>query len=255
MSQKGEKTKESIEYKWEQTYKAFESKAQVTAFLQKKKLREQNTIMLDRKYQQIDRKLQAKLKRKKTDCDRKCKNEIRKLEWKEERVYKKKEKKFNKTEFVMELMQENAKLRDTDRAGRWYCISCNRLKERSELAWWHRYSRSIRCICTKVENINAQCHSCNRTTWPRGNVVAKEKCNQIYDENLDKKYWKGTAGYLYEMKRWYFQNPQSCPTDGLITDDSYIEMAIWENELRWMNKDFYKPKKKRKEIRLKYKTA
>lgn len=74
------KTKDTIEKKREQTYKAFESKAQVTAFLQKKKLREQNTIMLDRKYQQIDRKLQAKLKRKKTDCDRKCKNEIRKLE-------------------------------------------------------------------------------------------------------------------------------------------------------------------------------
>lgn len=34
----------------------------------------------------------------------------------------------------MKIMQENAKLRDTDRAGNAVCISCGKLKTRKELA-------------------------------------------------------------------------------------------------------------------------
>ena len=43
-------------------------------------------------------------------------------------------------------------------------------------------------MCLEPENINAQCHTCNFTTGPRGDTVAKEKTNNQYDENLDKKF-------------------------------------------------------------------
>ena len=43
-------------------------------------------------------------------------------------------------------------------------------------------------MCLEKANINAQCHTCNWTTGPRGDTVAKERVNQKYDENIEKKY-------------------------------------------------------------------
>jgi hypothetical protein len=137
----------------------------------------------------------------------------------------------------LELLQENSKLRDTDREWKGFCISCDRLKSWWELAGWHRYSRSIRNICLLDINVNAQCHSCNRTTWPRWDVVAKEMVNRKYDENLDKKYWEWTSERLRELKEAYFKN-----TNGTTYGFSIVDM-IKENELRWKWKDFYKPRR------------
>ena len=207
--------------------------------------------------------MNAYINKKKLEYDRKCKNEIRKLEWKPERVYKKKKKSLNLVEFAMELMQENAKLRDTDISGNGICISCGKLKTRKELAWGHRYSRRIKNICLCVTNINAQCHWCNFTTWPRGDKIASDRVNAKYDENLDIKYWKWTNTQLRLTKESYFKNDYDGnwvlgtknikPTDKDI--EKYIESLIEENELRWKWKDFYSPSKKRRKIRTEYKQS
>ena len=215
--------------------------------------------LTDRLVNKYERKMNAYIKKKELEYDRKCKNEIRKLEWKPERVYKKK-KSLNLVEFAMELMQENAKLRDTDISWNWICISCGKLKTRKELAWWHRYSRRIKNICLCVTNINAQCHWCNFTTWPRGDKIASDRVNAKYDENLDIKYWKWTNTQLRLTKESYFKNDYDGnwvlgtknikPTDKDI--EKYIESLIEENELRWKWKDFYSPSKKRRKIREEY---
>ena len=246
------KTKESIQRKYNDLFNEVVYRCKCKSEKKAEELRRKEADNFSRQFQKYQRKLDSYIKKKQQEYKRKCANEIRKLEWKEERVYKKKEKKFNKTEFVMELVQENAKLRDTDSEWNGFCISCNKLKSWWELAGWHRYSRSIKNICTMDININAQCHTCNRTTWPRWDTVAKERCNHIYDENLDKKYWEWTSKSLYRLKEAYFINPHG-PTYGCITSDEWIEKAIEENEERWKMKSFYKPKKKWREIREKQK--
>lgn len=216
--------------------------------------------LTDRLVNKYERKMNAYINKKKLEYDRKCKNEIRKLEWKPEREYKKKKKTLNLVEFAMELMQENAKLRDTDISWNWICISCNKLKTRKELAWGHRYSRRIKNICLCLTNINAQCHWCNFTTWPRGDKIASDRVNAKYDENLDIKYWKWTNTQLRLTKESYFKNDYDGnwvlgtknikPTDKDI--EKYIESLIEENELRWKWKDFYSQSKKRRKIRTDY---
>lgn len=210
----------------------------------------------ERKYSKFERKILAYIKKKEVEYDRKCKNEIRKLEGKKERVYVKKKKKLNLVEFAMQIMQENSKLRDTDISGNWICISCGKLKTRKELAWWHRWSRRIKNICLATLNINAQCHWCNFTTWPRWDKIASDRVNLIYDKNLDYKWWEWTSELLRKMKDdyckiWY---------DGywIIGDETtywtkedlekYIEYLIDDNEIRWKGKDFYSPSKKRRKI-------
>ena len=249
---KTKKTKDTIIKKYELLVQDLEYKVRCKIQNQRRILLNKSAIEVDRKIEKYVRKQNAYLNRKKTEYDRKCKNEIRKLEGKEERVYKKKEKKVNVRQFVMELMQENAKLRDTDRSWNGFCVSCDLFKERWQLAWGHRYSRRVKNICTLPENINAQCHTCNFTTWPRWDFVSKEKVNRKYDENLDKRWWEWTSTRLRELNDAYFKNVNGT-TYGLITSDELIEDAIKENELRWKEKDFYRPKKKWREIRNKIK--
>lgn len=204
---------------------------------------------MQRQYEKAERKAKAYLNKKYTEYDRKCKNEIRKLEWKPEKVYKVKKKKVNLWEFAMDIQQENAKLRDTDSEGRWFCISCDTLCSWWDLAWWHRRPRSIRSICLNPMNINAQCHTCNLKTWPLGNVELKYQTNKRYDENLDKKYGKLTSQRLAEQKELYFSK-QYERNWGL--DRKTIEKLIEENEERWKSKNFYKPKKNWRRLFLKY---
>lgn len=216
----------------------------------------------DKQIERANKKMNSYLNKKKLEYDRKCKNEIRKLEWKPQREYKNKKKSLNLVEFAMELMQENAKLRDTDISGNWICISCNKLKTRKELAWGHRWSRKIKNICLCLTNINAQCNGCNRTTWPRWDKVAEERVNKVYDENLDRKYGKWTNTQLRLTKESYFKNDYDGnwvlgtknikPTDKDI--ENYIESLLEENRLRWKWKDFYSPSKKWEKIWNDYKS-
>ena len=129
-----QKTKESIIAKWKKVYEAAYAKAMWERKTKVEQEKERNQNNLDRKIAKIDRKILARLKKKELDCDRKCKNEIRKLEGKKERVYKTKKKPFNLVEFAAELMQENSKLRDTDISGNTLCISCGKFKTWKELA-------------------------------------------------------------------------------------------------------------------------
>ena len=74
------KTKESIELKWKRTYEAFYSKIVWERRKKTEELKERSQNDLERKLVQLDRKINARLRRKKEDCDKKCKNEIRQLE-------------------------------------------------------------------------------------------------------------------------------------------------------------------------------
>ena len=254
------KTKEEIERKYEWLLKEVRYRSQCKLINKKKELLMRYQDEAERKYSKFERKILAYIKKKELEYDRKCKNEIRKLEWKPEKVYKKK-KKLNLVEFAMQIMQENSKLRDTDISWNWICISCCKLKTRKELAWWHRWSRRIKNICLCTLNINAQCHWCNFTTWPRGDKIASDRVNAMYDENLDRKWWKWTNTQLRLTKESYFKNDYDGnwvlgtknikPTDKDI--EKYIESLIEENELRWKWKDFYSPSKKRRKIREEYK--
>lgn len=252
------KTKESIIAKWKKVYEAAYAKAMWERKTKVEQEKERNQNNLDRKIAQIDRKILSRLKKKELDCDRKCKNEIRKLEWKPERVYKKKKKTLNLVEFAMELMQENARLRDSDREWKGFCISCDKLVSWGNHAWGHDFSRKVKNICLCTWNINLQCNWCNRTTWPRWNKVAEEKVRVKYNENLARKYWQWTVDALKELYEAYFKNDydgnwvigykkiKKAAVDSYL-EKEYIPDLIKENELRWTGKDF-KGKKNRRKI-------
>lgn len=249
---KREKKKAELKYSWEQK---LNQKARELS------LRCHNDFK--RWMEKAERKVNAYIRRKELEYDRKCKNEIRKLEWKEERVYKTKKKVFNLVEFAAELMQENSKLRDTDISGNTLCISCGKFKTWKELAWWHRWSRRIKNIMLCLWNINAQCNGCNFTTWPRWDKVASDRVNMVYDENLAKKYWQSIVEQLKEWSASYFKNDydenwviwtlkhKKEEVDKYL-EETYIPELIRENELRWKWKDFYAPWKKWREVWEKY---
>lgn len=257
------KTKESIIKKREKKKAELDYSCSLKLGKKMKEIMLKSKLDSDKQIERANKKMNSYLNKKKLEYDRKCKNEIRKLEGKEEKVYKKKKKPLNLDQFAMELMQEHAKLRDTDISGRGVCISCMKLCERSELAWWHRYSRRIKNICLCDLNINAQCHTCNFTTWPRWDTVAAERTNMNYDKNLDRKYWKWTSGLLRVCKDEYFKKSyngkrflwtkECIPT--IKDKEEFIEMLIDDVELRWKWKDFYKPWKKWRKIWEEYKNS
>lgn len=166
-------------------------------------------------------------------------NEIREWEWKPKREYKLDAPKLKPIEFAMSIAQENARLRDTDADWNGVCISCTFHWWWSDFAGWHRYSRRFKWICLEKENINAQCHTCNYTTWPRGDTVAKEKVNAEYDRKLDIKYGEWTAEglkkKLNDYMHWGKMNYDL---------DMIIPQLIEENEELWKTKNFYAPAKK-----------
>lgn len=186
--------------------------------------------------------MKSELKKKEEMYIRKMNNEIRVLEWKPKRVYKTDNPKLNPREFAMEIAQENSKLRDTDKDGNGRCISCNTFCSWWWLAGWHRYSRRFQNICIHEHNINAQCHTCNYTTWPRGDTVAKTRVNCMYDENLDKKYGEWTATNLNKLvKDWFKWEYEKYDWD------YEIPRLIELNEKLRKEKSFYAPKQKWRE--------
>lgn len=126
------------------------------------KLHDRTKLEIERKTQQLLRKEQSYLNKKRVEYERKCKNEIRKLQGKPEKQYKVKSLSRNqKLQFALAIAQENARLRDSDKDGNAYCISCERFVSRKEHAGGHGYSRTIQGVCLRESNINAQCHACN----------------------------------------------------------------------------------------------
>ena len=242
------KDKYSITKKWEYKIEEMKKKTELKYQILLKRRKEKIEANWEYEIQKLERKKNSEIKKKEEQYTRKMNNEIRVLQWKPKREYKSDLPKIKPIQFAMDIAQENSKLRDTDADWNGRCISCDTLCSWWWLAWWHRYSRRFTNMCLESENINAQCHTCNYTTWPKWDTVAKEKVNNQYDINLDKKFWKGTADKLSKMVVEYFHGKWKKYDLEMI-----IPKLIDENERLWSTKNFYAPKKKWRAIRAKFK--
>lgn len=241
------KDKYSITKKWEVKISEMKKKTDLKYTILLRKRKEKVEANWEYEVQKLERKKNSEIKKKEEQYIRKMNNEIREFEWKPKREYKSDAPKIKPLQFAMAIAQENAKLRDTDANGKGRCISCNTLCEWGGLAWGHRYSRRFLNMCLEPENINAQCHTCNFTTGPRGDTVAKERINHQYDENLNKKFGPWTSERLSKLVTDYFHGK----------GDKYdlemkIPQLIEENEKLWATKSFYAPAKKRHNTWTKY---
>ena len=242
------KTPELIKKKREQKKRQLHF---LTERKEKQKLQAIDDTVLEYKIKliaKIQRKNLAYLKKKELEYDRKMNNELRQLQGKPEREYKtKKPTKNQKLQFALDIAQENSKLRDTNENGEGFCISCNQKKSWSELAGGHRYSRMFQSICLHKANINAQCHSCNWATGPKGNTLEAERVNAEYDKNIIKKRGEDRLLWLQNMKQEELEHPVAYKRTEPKLDD-LIPDLIAENERLWKTKKFYKPKKNRRNL-------
>ena len=245
------KTKESIIKSREHKYSQYCFNAKIKANLKIEKIREQNEKNTEYQIGRVWKKHQSDLAKKKLEYERKAKNELRLLEGKPQREYKqKKPTKNQKLQFALDIAQENSKLRDTNENWEGFCISCNQKKSWSELAGGHRYSRMYQSICLHKANINAQCHSCNWATWPKGNTLEAERINAEYDRNIIKKRGKDELLELQKMKQEELEHPFAYKWSEPKLDE-LIPDLIAENERLWKGKKFYKPKKNWRKIHAK----
>ena len=195
-----------------------------------------------------ERKKQAYINKKEAEYKRRMLNEIRKVEWRP--VKEKKEKvKLNLMDFAAKILQENSRLRDSDKDGNGHCISCNTYCSWSNHQWWHLEARWIKNLTLEPKNVNLQCKNCNWDMWPKWDTVRKEKVIHQYKVNLDKKYWEWTAKRLEEKKVAYFSSKDESNWDY----DTLIPSLIEWNERLWKEKTFYKPSKNWRKIWEKYK--
>ena len=198
--------------------------------------------------EKVEKKKASYIRKMEEKYKRNMLNEIRELENKPPRVYKWAWPKINPIQFAMQLVQENARLRDTNEEWVGRCISCDTLCSWEWLAWWHRYSRKFRNICLDKENVNAQCHTCNKITWPFWNPTLKMKTNARYDENINKKWGEWKAEKLRRLATDFVQ------WRGKAYDiKKEMTRLIKENEKLWKTKSAeflanHKPKRKWREI-------
>lgn len=254
-------TEEQIKKKWEQKKKEMEARKKIE--INKKletlriKIHEQWALELERQRDKRGRKLNAYINKKRVEYDRKCRNEIRKLQGKEERQYRQTQISRNKKlQIALSIAQENARLRDTDKNGHGECISCERPCDYEQLAWWHGASRTIQWVCLRESNINAQCHTCNYAMGPQGDPTLKMKVEMQYRVNARKKRWDAEIDDLLETMKLSVQNPSKySPSSDYICD--IIPELIRKNEELWKSKSpefraTHKPGKNRRNIREKY---
>lgn len=242
------KTKDSIKAKWEKKAEQMRIQARYRYDILKQNRKKDWDRKWEYELMKLDRKREIYIKKKEEEYHRKMMNEIRELENKPPRVYKWAWPKINPIQFAMQLVQENARLRDTDEDGKGRCISCDTLCVFEGLAWWHRYSRKFRNICLEKENVNAQCHTCNKITWPFWNPTLKMKTNARYDENINKKWGEWKAEKLRRLATDFVQ------WRGKAYDlKKEMPRLIKENEKLWKEKSVeflanHKPKRKWREI-------
>lgn len=240
-------TEETIRAKWARKIEEMKSKAEFkySVILSNKKAKIEKEW--DYQYEKVDKKKRIYIRKKEEQYLRKMRNEIRKLEWKPQREYKTPWPKID-LEFAMQIAQENARLKDTDANGNGHCISCGKYCEWGELAWGHRYSRRFKTLCLEEHNIHAQCHTCNWTTWPKGNTREKYLTNERYDKELDRRYGEWTAQHLKDLVvkdvrcKWKKYNVLRL-----------VPQLINRNEKLRKEKNFYSPKRKWREIWNEYK--
>lgn len=233
------KSEATIKKKWEKKTEEMRIKAKFRFDILIQNRRKAMDKKFDYEIEKYNRKRDAYIRKKEEEYKRKCLNEIREWKWKPKREYKSEWPKIKPLQFAMQIAQENARLRDTDKDWCWRCISCDTFCSWWWLAWWHRYSRRFTNICLEPENINAQCHTCNRITWPLWNPALKIKTNEHYDMNMDDKYWKWTSERLRLLTREFAQ------WKGKKYDlNKKIPQLIKQNEKLWKEKSFYKPWRK-----------
>lgn len=108
-------------------------------------------------------------------------------------------KKTKLKQILLELVLIRWKIKDTDKNGNTYCITCNLFTHRTNLCWWHFMPQS-RGDSTRFEldNVNAQCSWCNG----KSNQGEQWK-HWVY---IDKRYWKGRAEQLqaqsHKLRKW-----------------------------------------------------
>lgn len=238
------KTKESIELKWNKKWEMLKKSTQFRYDVLLNKYRAKLDGDIEKRRLKHEKKINAYLNKKKVEYQRKMKNEIREMENRPPIVYKKRVSPVKKPlQFAMELAQENARLRDTNADWYWRCISCHKIFDWKNLAWWHRYTRRFSTMCLMKENINAQCHTCNFNTWPRGSTKMKVLTNDEYDKSLLEKYGEEGLQKLKTAVHDYFHNKAK-------KYDLYKEvpLLIKENEELWKTKNFYTPRRKWREL-------
>lgn len=115
-------TEEQIKRKWEIKTREMEAKKKIE--VNKKietlriKIHEQTALEIERQKDKRERKLNAYINKKRLEYDRKCRNEIRKLQGKEERSYKQPQiSRSKKLQIALKIAQENSRLRDTNADG------------------------------------------------------------------------------------------------------------------------------------------
>ena len=229
------KTEASIRAKWGKKIEEMARKADYKySVLFKNKLKSIDK-RVEYEREKNERKKAAYIKKKEWEYHRRMLNEIRELKWRPKREYKTDWPKIVPLQFAMKLAQENARLRDTDKDGRGRCISCNRMFEWEWLAWWHRYTRKFTNMCLEKENINAQCHNCNRITWPLWNPALKLKTNEEYDKNIVKKYGEWAITKLKWLVVEFTHRKASDPKKWYDLKKE-IPRLIKENERLWAKK-------------------
>ena len=229
------KTKESIRIKWEKKAEDMRKKADFKYNILIQNRKKSLEKRYEYEWEKNERKKMAYIRKKEAEYKRKMQNEIRELQNKPKRVYKSEWPNIKPLQFAMKLAQENARLRDTDKDGRWYCISCNAYCEWEGLAGWHRYSRQFTNMCLEPENINAQCHNCNKITWPLWNPVLKMKTNDEYDRNIVKKFWEWAIPKLKWLVVEFTHRRASDPKKWYDLKKK-IPQLIKENEKLWAKK-------------------
>ena len=255
------KTEESIRRKWEQKTLEMEIKKNKQTKYDIEKWREKlyhaKEVEFEKRKQKLERKSQAYINRKTQEYKRKMINEIRELQGKPKRQYKSKQLTSNqKLQIALAILQENCRLRDTDKNWFWFCVSCGRWCTWEELAWWHRFSRKYISICLRPENVNAQCHKCNWITWPKGNLKEKEKVNNFYKATIISKYGDQIVAEMEEHVKNEIKNPHKYRVSGPYLDELVPEL-IKENGELWAKKSpnfllTHKPAKNRQKVYEKY---
>lgn len=133
----------------------------------------------------------------KAKYDRKCSIAIRKIEDKYKRKAKwkpaRKEKEVTLT-MMMKEIQLHVRLRDTDRSGMWYCISCWKPLHYKQGDWWHYISRTYKSIIDNLDNIHLQCKWDNKKMSTRGKIA--DEVVKVYRKNLIEKIWKKKVLWL-----------------------------------------------------------
>ena len=231
------KTEASIKKKWGAAIEVMKKKAEIKYAALLERRRKWYDRMYEYAIEKNERKKRAYIRKKELEYKRKMLNEIRVLKDKPPRVYKLTWawSKINPLQFALKIAQENSRLRDTNEEWIGRCISCNRLFHWEWLAGGHRYSRKFTNMCLEKENINAQCHSCNWTTWPRGSSKAKILLEEEYDKNLIKKYGEWVIEKLNGLC-WEFTHRKASDPKKSYDFKKVIPQLIEENERLWASK-------------------